>query len=43
MFDGKMFRVATGIPIRNSALANIPFADADPDPLTFAKRMTKSL
>jgi hypothetical protein len=43
MLDGKMLRVATGMPIRNSALANMPLALAEPEPLTLAKRMTKSL
>ena len=43
MFDGKMLRVATGMPMRNSALANMPLADAEPEPLTLAKRITKSL
>ena len=43
MLEGKMFRVATGTPMRNSALANMPLAEAEPEPLTLAKRMTKSL
>jgi hypothetical protein len=43
MFDGKMLRPETGIPMRNKALVNIPFALAEPDPLTLAKRITKSL
>ena len=43
MFDGKMLRVAIGTPMRKSALATMPFALAEPEPFTFAKRMTKSL
>ena len=43
MFEGKMLRVATGMPIRNIDFANILFALAEPEPFTFAKRMTKSL
>ena len=38
-----MFLVATGIPMRKSALANMPLALAEPEPFTFAKRITKSL
>ena len=43
MLEGKMLRAATGTPMRNSALANMPLALAEPEPLTLAKRMTKSL
>ena len=43
MFEGNIFRVATGIPILKSALANIPLALAEPEPFTLAKRITKSL
>src|SRR5213082_648474 len=43
MFDGKMLRAATGTPMRRIARANKPFADADPEPLTFANLTTKSL
>src|SRR5947207_9699905 len=43
MFDGKILRAATGTPIRRIARANKPFADADPEPLTFANLTTKSL
>ena len=43
MFDGKMLRAATGTPIRRIAFANRPFADAEPEPLTFANLTTKSL
>ena len=43
MFDGKMLRTATGTPMRKIALANMPLALAEPEPLTLAKRMTKSL
>ena len=42
MFDGKMLRGATGTPMRSTARANISFALAEPEPLTLAKRMTKS-
>ena len=38
-----MLRVEMGTPMRNSAFANIPFALAEPEPFTLAKRMTKSL
>jgi hypothetical protein len=43
MFEGKMFRGATGIPIRRIALANSRLADAEPEPLTLANLTTKSL
>src|SRR5215472_17609727 len=42
MLDGKMLRGATGTPMRNTARANISLALAEPDPLTLAKRTTKS-
>jgi hypothetical protein len=42
MFDGKIFFAVTGTPIRNTALVNSAFADAEPVPFTFAKRTTKS-
>src|SRR5512144_323747 len=43
MFDGKMLRAATGTPMRRTARANRLFADAEPEPLTFANLTTKSL
>ena len=43
MLEGKMLRVATGMPMRNSAFANMLLAEAEPEPLTLAKRITKSL
>src|SRR5512141_2573160 len=43
MFDGNMLRAATGTPMRSTALANSPFAAAEPEPLTFANLTTKSL
>src|SRR3569623_219398 len=43
MFDGKLLRAATGTPIQKIDRANSPFADADPEPLTFANLTTKSL
>ena len=43
MFDGKIFRGLAETPIRSTARANNAFAEADPDPLTFANFMTKSL
>src|SRR6202789_599244 len=42
MFDGKMFRGAIGAPMRRIDRANRRLARADPEPLTLAKRMTKS-
>src|ERR1700744_3540527 len=42
MFDGKMLRGETGTPMRRMARANISLALAEPEPLTLAKRMTKS-
>ena len=43
MLRGKMLRGLTGTPIRMTDLANNSLADADPDPLTLANLMTKSL
>src|SRR5262245_30203098 len=43
MFDGKMFFGLTGMPMRNTVLANIVFALADPEPFTVANLQTKSL
>src|SRR3972149_5240073 len=43
ILDGKMLRGLTGTPMRRIALANIMFAEADPDPLTLANLITKSL
>jgi hypothetical protein len=43
MLDGKMLRGATGTPMRMMALANSSLADAEPEPLTLANLMTKSL
>ncbi len=43
MFDGKMLRGETGTPMRRMLRANSSFADADPEPLTLANLMTKSL
>ena len=43
MLDGKMLRGATGTPMRMMALANNSLADAEPEPLTLANLMTKSL
>ena len=37
-----MFLGETGIPILKMDLANMSLADAEPVPLTLAKRMTKS-
>src|SRR5262249_38296609 len=42
MFDGKMLRGAHGMPMRRMARANISLALAEPEPLTLAKRTTKS-
>src|SRR6185369_8835085 len=42
MFDGKIFRAATGTPIRRIDLANMPLALAEPDPFTLANLTTKS-
>src|SRR3990170_8231894 len=43
MFDGKMLRGDTGIPIRRKLFANSSLAEAEPEPLTLANLMTKSL
>src|SRR5712691_6815979 len=43
MFDGKMLRGKTGMPMRRKLFANSSFADAEPEPLTLANLMTKSL
>src|SRR5258706_9341177 len=43
MFDGKMLRGATGTPMRRIERAKSSFADAEPEPLTLANLMTKSL
>src|SRR5687767_6073899 len=43
MFDGKMFRGDTGTPMRRIERANSSFADAEPEPFTFANLTTKSL
>ena len=37
-----MLRGLTGTPMRRMDRANISFALAEPEPLTLAKRMTKS-
>src|SRR3569833_2602783 len=42
MFDGKMLRGETGTPMRITARANISLSLAEPEPLTLAKRTTKS-
>src|SRR5690242_9265435 len=42
MFDGKMLRGLTGTPMRRMAFANSSFAEAEPEPLTFANLTTKS-
>src|SRR5437868_14440886 len=42
MFDGKILRGATGTPMRRTARANNSLALAEPEPLTLAKRTTKS-
>ncbi len=43
MLLGKMLRGATGTPMRMTALANSSLAEAEPEPLTLANLMTKSL
>ena len=40
---GKMLRGLNGTPMRSTALANSSLAEADPEPLTLANLMTKSL
>src|SRR6476646_9847619 len=42
MFEGKMLRGLTGTPWRRIERANISLALAEPEPLTLAKRTTKS-
>src|SRR3954464_5053407 len=42
MFDGKMLRGETGIPMRRKLLAKSSFAEAEPEPLTLANFTTKS-
>ena len=43
MLEGKMFRGATGTPMRRMALANMALALAEPEPFTLANLTTKSL
>src|SRR5258705_8019950 len=43
MFDGKLLRGLTGIPIRRNDFANSSLADAEPEPFTLANLTTKSL
>src|SRR6476620_2345484 len=43
MLDGKILRGLTGTPMRRIALANSALAEAEPEPLTLANLMTKSL
>src|SRR4051812_31883993 len=43
MFDGKMLRGDTGMPMRRKLFANSSFALAEPEPLTLANLTTKSL
>src|ERR1700688_4150907 len=42
MFDGNILRVATGTPMRRMERANNSFAEAEPEPFTFAYLTTKS-
>src|ERR1700682_1126272 len=42
MLDGKILRGLTGTPMRSTARANNSLALAEPEPLTLAKRTTKS-
>src|ERR671928_448937 len=42
MFDGKMLRGLTGMPMRRKLFAKSSFAEAEPEPLTLANLMTKS-
>src|SRR3954470_18112184 len=42
MFEGKMLREAIGTPMRMKERAKSRFAEADPDPFTFANLTTKS-
>src|SRR5690349_7838933 len=43
MFDGKMLRGLTGMPMRRKLFAKSSFAEAEPEPLTLANLTTKSL
>ena len=43
MLDGKMLRGLTGTPMRRMDLANSALAEAEPEPLTLANLITKSL
>src|SRR5262249_15336639 len=43
MFDGKMLRELMGTPMRRIDVANRRLALAEPEPLTLADLMTKSL
>src|SRR5213594_421321 len=43
MFEGKMLRGLTGTPILRMAFAKSSFAEAEPEPLTFANLTTKAL
>src|SRR5215217_6372971 len=43
MLDGKILRGLTGTPMRRIALAKRALAEAEPEPLTLANLMTKSL
>src|SRR4026209_415366 len=43
MFDGKMLRGLTGMPMRRKLLANSSLAEAEPEPFTLANLTTKSL
>lgn len=43
MFDGKMFLGLAATPIRSTDRANKAFAEAEPEPFTFANLTTKSL
>jgi hypothetical protein len=43
MLLGKMLRGLTGTPMRRMALAKSSLAEAEPEPLTLANLMTKSL
>src|ERR1700677_1811567 len=43
IFEGKRFLPLTGMPMAKMLLSRIRFADCDPDPLTVATWMLKSL
>src|SRR5687768_18210030 len=43
MFDGKMLRGDTGMPMRRKLFAKSSLAEAEPEPLTLANLTTKSL